>query len=102
MLLIIGLTVGIRGTLAAGLSAGLLSGLSSGLCGAMYGGGTFAIRHFVLRGVLWSSRLAPWDYAAFLDFASERVLLHKVGGGYKFTHRMLQEYFASLRTPGAI
>jgi hypothetical protein len=27
---------------------------------------------------------APWRYAAFLDYAAERVLLRKVGGGYPY------------------
>ena len=32
----------------------------------------------------------------FLDEAAERLLLHKVGGGYLITHRLLLEYLASL------
>jgi len=36
-----------------------------------------------------------WDYAKFLDYAAERILLRKVGGGYIFIHRMLLEYFAA-------
>jgi hypothetical protein len=39
---------------------------------------------------------APWRYAAFLDYAAERILLRKVGGGYTFIHRYLRDYFASL------
>ncbi len=38
----------------------------------------------------------PWNYARFLDYAAERILLRKVGGGYIFIHRLLMEYFASL------
>ena len=30
------------------------------------------------------------------DCATKRIFLRKVGGGYIFIHRMLQEYFASL------
>jgi hypothetical protein len=33
------------------------------------------------------------------DYASEQVLLRKVGGGYIFIHRMLLEYFANLEVP---
>ena len=36
----------------------------------------------------------PWNYVKFLDYAAERILLRKVGGGYIFIHRMLLEYFA--------
>jgi len=32
---------------------------------------------------------------SLLDYAAERILLRKVGGGYIFTHRMLMEYFAA-------
>jgi hypothetical protein len=37
----------------------------------------------------------PWNYVKFLDYAAERILLRKVGGGYIFIHRMLLEYFAA-------
>ena len=33
---------------------------------------------------------------AFLNYATARIFLHKVGGGYIFVHRMLLEYFAAL------
>jgi hypothetical protein len=39
--------------------------------------------------------LIPWRYVRFLDYAADRVLLRKVGGGYAFLHRMLLEYFAA-------
>jgi hypothetical protein len=39
---------------------------------------------------------APLNYIRFLDYAAERILLRKVGGGYIFVHRMLLDYFASL------
>ncbi len=42
--------------------------------------------------------LARWSYSRFLDYAAERILLRKVGGGYIFAHRLLLEYFASLDT----
>ena len=37
----------------------------------------------------------PWNYVKFLDYAAERILLRKVGGGYIFIHGMLLEYFAA-------
>ena len=39
---------------------------------------------------------APWNYARFLDYATERLFLQKVGGGYIFIHRMLLEHFAQM------
>jgi hypothetical protein len=38
----------------------------------------------------------PWNYARFLDHASEHMFLRKVGGGYIFVHRLLLEHFAAL------
>jgi hypothetical protein len=38
------------------------------------------------------------NYPPFLDYAAERILLRKAGGGYIFVHRLLLEYFASLET----
>jgi hypothetical protein len=90
-----GLTVGVVGGLYAGLIVGLIFGLSAGL---LTGGGRPIILHFSLRYVLWRSGYMPWRYARFLDYAAERILLRKVGGGYIFVHRLLQEYFASLWT----
>lgn len=31
----------------------------------------------------------PRNYARFLDYANDRVFLQKVGGGYRFIHRLL-------------
>lgn len=87
--------IGLRGGLIEGVQFGMIFGLFGGL----FGGGIFAIRHLILRLLLWASGEAPFDYVAFLDYASERLFLRKVGGGYIFTHRMLLEYFASLGQP---
>jgi hypothetical protein len=54
------------------------------------------IKHFLLRLLLWANGDMPWNYARFLDYTAERVLLRKVGGGYIFMHRLLQTYFANL------
>jgi len=40
-----------------------------------------------------------WDKAVYgseVHCATDRIFLRKVGGGYIFIHRLLQEYFASL------
>ncbi len=36
----------------------------------------------------------PWNYARFLNYATQLTFLQKVGGGYIFTHRLLMEHFA--------
>ena len=59
-------------------------------------GGYACMSHFALRLVLWRSGVIPWDYTRFLDYAADRIVLHKVGGGYIFVHRLVQDYFAAL------
>jgi len=74
--------------LALGIIAGVVAGLISG-------GDTF-VRHFILRFLLYRKHCIPWNITRFLDYAAERILLQKVGGGYIFIHRYLLEYFAGL------
>ncbi|MEA5595429.1 NACHT domain-containing protein [Rivularia sp. UHCC 0363] len=66
------------------------------ILGLIFGGGTACIRHFTLRLILHRNNYIPWNYAHFLNYASELVFLHKVGGGYIFIHRMLLEHFAQI------
>jgi hypothetical protein len=54
----------------------------------------FLFDHFVTRFLLHRKRLLPWELVPFLDAASERILLRRVGGGYIFVHRFLMEHFA--------
>ena len=85
--------------LVGGLGGGLVGGLVVGLFGVLWGiekGGGFFIQHWLLRLLLWRKGFAPLRYVRFLDYATERVFLRKVGGGYIFIHRMLMEHFASL------
>jgi hypothetical protein len=78
------------------LSIGLVTGLALGL---LYGG--FAcVQHSVLRLVLYRAGAIPWNYADFLDYTVGRLFLRKVGGGYVFAHRLLLEYFATLKDAG--
>jgi hypothetical protein len=75
---------------------GATDGLSIALLIWLINGGLACIQHLVLRVLLWRTGYTPWNYPRFLDYASERILLRKVGGGYIFVHRLLLEYFASL------
>ena len=54
------------------------------------------IKHFVLRIILYRTGYIPWNYASFLNYASDRIFMRKVGGSYIFIHRMLQEHFARM------
>lgn len=94
--LITGLIFGQNDRLSSGLTSGLIAGLTSGLiAGLEYGGGAACIQHLNLRHTLHKKGRIPWDYAKFLDFASDRLLMRKIGGGYVFFHRMLLEHIAS-------
>jgi hypothetical protein len=63
-------------------------------------GGLTILRHYVIRWLLDRRRTFPWHAQAFLDDATTRILLRRVGGGYSFIHRRLQDYFAD-NTPDA-
>jgi len=74
-----------------GVSYGLLSTLLIGLPN----GGVACIQHGILRRLLRRTGSIPRHYTHFLNYAAERILLRKVGGGYIFIHRLLLEYFAA-------
>ena len=103
-----GLGAGLSGGLILGLVVVLIMGLILGLVAGgdsrfilgqvVFGGiGTF-VRHFALRKLLAHYDYLPWRLVPFLEYARERLLLRRVGGGYIFIHRTLQEYFASQDT----
>jgi hypothetical protein len=62
---------------------------------SLFGGSTLT-KHLLLRLIMRRIGCTPWRYARFLDHTSRLVFLRKVGGGYIYLHRYLQEYFASL------
>jgi len=75
-------------------------GIAGGIIGALIiglqVGGLACIKHVVIRLLLHHKRDIPLNYPHFLDYATEHLLLHKVGGGYIFVHRFLLDYFAML------
>ncbi|MBV9691207.1 MAG: NACHT domain-containing protein [Ktedonobacteraceae bacterium] len=84
--------------LASGLLWSVPLGLIATLILFLLNGGYACLQHMVLRVILTGKGYTPWNYAHFLDEASERLLLRKVGGGYVFIHHLLLEYLASLST----
>jgi hypothetical protein len=50
----------------------------------------------VIGGLLYLANKIPWNKFAFLDYATERIFLRRVGEGYIFIHRMLMEHFAAM------
>lgn len=77
----------------------LVGVLVAWIAAALYGMGS-VLNHLWLRFWLVQLGHMPWAYSDFLDEAAGRAILHKVGGGYIFIHRLLQEYFAGLDSPG--
>jgi serine/threonine protein kinase len=83
------------GLAAAGLNhIPILWGTFGWLFGWSLGGGEACIKHGILRLLLWRSGVMPWNYAQFLDWATERIFFQKLGGCYIFVHRLLLEHFA--------
>ncbi len=62
----------------------------------MYCGGEACIQHFTLRLILYFNGYIPWNYARFLDYCTERLFLQRVGGRYRFIHKLLQDHFAKM------
>ncbi|MBW4455306.1 MAG: NACHT domain-containing protein [Nostoc indistinguendum CM1-VF10] len=90
--LIVGLIVKLSSELKYALCAGLIYGLTFGL---NYGG-LPCLEHFSLRLVLYFNGYIPWNYARFLDYCTERLFLQRVGGRYRFIHKLLQDHFAEM------
>lgn len=89
LFLLFGLIGGLSGNLLYSIPGALIGGLS----GWLIGGGLPAIQHFALRIVLWANGYIPWNYARFLNFSNERMLLQRTGGSYRFIHKLVLEQF---------
>lgn len=78
-------------------------GVGIALVGALFigalRGGLAVLGHFVIRWQLVQTRQLPWRLQRFLEEATARILLRRVGGGYSFPHRLLLDYLADLETP---
>ena len=57
-------------------------------------GGSFAVRHWVVRALLRRLNLAPWAYVRFLDEAKDHLFLRKTGGVYQFFHVTFRDFMA--------
>jgi hypothetical protein len=95
--LVLGIPLTVLGTVLWHLSYGLIGGLLIGMVSGTLVGGRNVANHYYLRFLLWVQGCLPWQYARFLDETADRIILRKVGGGYIFIHRLLQDYFDSNR-----
>jgi DNA polymerase III delta prime subunit len=60
------------------------------------GGGQALIQHIALRIILNWNGYAPFRYDRLLDYCTERLLLQRIGGRYRFMHKLMQEHFAKM------
>ena len=74
----------------------LIDGIGNGVFFGIYVGGLACIQHFVLRLLLKQSGAIPWNYAKFLDYATELGFLEREGGRYRFINESVQEHFAQM------
>jgi len=82
------------------VSGGLMGALGLGALGALSYGGPDIMQHYILRLLLVRQSHIPSNLAHFLDYAVDRIFLQKVGGGYRFIHRLFLEHFAALGETG--
>ena len=99
-----GLIIGLSGGLLFGIlfgfqngaDLGLMFGLGMGMAAFLWYGGLDVIQHYTLRVILWYRRHTPFVYFRFLNYATERIFLQRVVGGFIFIHRLLLEHFAAM------
>ena len=65
--------------------------------GFMSGGGYPFIEHITLRIVLAWNRYVPFRFDLLLDYCTERLLMQRIGGRYRFMHKLLQDHFAKMK-----
>ena len=56
--------------------------------------GSSVIKHYLLRWILHRQGQFPLRAEVLLEYGSRLIFLQKIGGGYKFKHPYIQEYFA--------
>ena len=84
------------GVVVAGAIFGAIFAVTIGLILGLFSGGMTCIQHFSLRLILYQNGYIPWNYARFLNYCTERLFLQRVGGRYRFIHKMVQEHFADM------
>ena len=89
-----GALVGPVEALRIGVLRGLTMALRIGVLFALWYGLFDVFKHLTLRGLLATSSGPRWNLVQFLEHAAQLGFLQKVGGGYIFPNRLLQEHFA--------
>jgi hypothetical protein len=68
--------------------------VASGILVWIITGGLAVWRHYLIRCLLPRTHAFPLNAFQFLDDATARILLQRLGGGYRFTHRLLLDSLA--------
>ncbi|GAB3946800.1 hypothetical protein GCM10027614_40920 [Micromonospora vulcania] len=101
--LALAICVGLPSAIALGAwhgRPGAMAGLLLGATAAYLTSGQAFVLYWVVRLMLAHSGLGPLRLLTFLNFASTAMIVHRLGGGYLFHHRLLLEYFAQLDLSG--
>jgi hypothetical protein len=93
--LVVGLIVGLMGGVGPGLGVGLIIAMSFGVALGQACGWDAYMEYRFLMHSLFRLHLIPPHFVNFLDFAADHVLLQRVGGGYRFVHALVLDYFAA-------
>jgi hypothetical protein len=80
---------------------GALVAAAFGIARGFRYGGAACVYHWGIRMTLAWRGEAPVRYQYFLHDAEQRILLHRIGNGFTFPHRLLQEHLASHQDPEA-
>lgn len=81
------------------IGAALAFTLLPALLAMLWYGGASVLEHYALRLLLARTGVIPRDYRKRLDYATQLILVQKVGPGYIFIHRMLMEHLAARCSP---
>ena len=84
---------GLHEVISIGLAVGILAAVAAG-----QRSGLVLIQHLTLRVILWARGYIPWNYALFLNYATELIFLKRSGGIYMFYHRTLMEHYAQMNS----
>jgi DNA polymerase III delta prime subunit len=104
---VVGAVAGVvRGAVAAAVAAAevaaegaavfraVAAAVGGAILGVVVDAGVCVFQHYLLRLLLWRSGRFPYNITPFLDWTAQRALVQRVGGGWRFVHRTLQERFA--------
>ncbi|WP_017326833.1 NACHT domain-containing NTPase [Synechococcus sp. PCC 7336] len=77
----------------------IMAGFGVSLMFGVIFSGAPVIQHVLLRLFLWLNGSVPWNYARFLNYATQLRFMQRIGGQYRFMHDLLREHFATYEPP---